>query len=163
MAYLCAAGSGSAVAPKTGRLNKNGSLPSTGDALDLQNRTDIAVDSRSIQLFTFIARTLEISVLWTDQMATLFADRPSIEMGHHGPELKAENAIGAADCRLDHRSSRMAARVERQRSVGNLVNVCSHRRIGNNLYPDKADSKWPSGAVHWHGSATRQNRRIGAR
>ena len=40
---------------------------------------------------------------------------------HHGPELKSEDAVGAAYQRLVHDSYRMAVRAERQRSVGNMV------------------------------------------
>jgi hypothetical protein len=112
------------------------------------------MDSRRIQLLAFMARTFESPVFWTGHVATLFADGPSIKMGNHGPELKAENAIGAPDQRLAHKSSWVAARAERQRSVGNLVNVRSHRRLEVNLHLDEVSSKWPSGAGRWHGSAT---------
>jgi uncharacterized protein (DUF2342 family) len=128
--------------------------PSAGGGLDFQDGAHVAVDSRSIQLLAFIARTLESAIFRESQVATLFADGPAIEMGNHRPELKAENAIGAANQRLTHKNSWVAARAERQRSVGNLVNVYSHRRLEVNLHPDGVDSKWPSGAGRWHGSAT---------
>ena len=79
------------------------------------------MDSRRLQLYTFLARTSEIRIPWKGQMATLLANEPSIQMGHHGPELSAEDAVGAAhDCE-GHRGFWPDGESERQRSVKNLV------------------------------------------
>jgi len=36
-------------------------------------------------------------IFWMGHVATLLADGSPVEMRHHGPELQAENAIGATD------------------------------------------------------------------
>ena len=119
------------------------------------------MNPRGIQLFAFVARTCEIRVLWTDQVATFFTDRPSIEMGNHRSELEAENAVGAADRRLRHMNSRDGGE-SRETALGRELSSTSTLTagLGINLYPDAVNPKWPSGAVAWHGSATRQKRRI---
>jgi len=55
-------------------------------------------------------------------MATLLADKASVQMRHHGPELNAKNAIGTPYNYLGHRNSWIRRRKQKdQRSVKNLV------------------------------------------
>jgi hypothetical protein len=55
-------------------------------------------------------------------MAALIANKSSIQMRHHGPELNPEDAIGAADERKGHNHFLdRTAKAKRQRSVKNRV------------------------------------------
>ena len=81
------------------------SRPSTGDILDLENGTDVPVGARRLQLSASTARTFESRTARSGSMATHIANKPSIHMGHHGPELEAKNAIGTAHHGLGHRDS----------------------------------------------------------
>jgi hypothetical protein len=84
-----------------GRTLPGGLTPSrlllAGNGLDFEHRIHIAVDSRGLQLHTFLARAPEIDIPWKGHMAALLTKESSIQMGRHGPELHPEDAIGTAD------------------------------------------------------------------
>jgi hypothetical protein len=49
-----------------------------------------------MQLSAAIAGTLKTLAVRNGNVATLFADKPSVQMRHQGPELDAKHAIGTA-------------------------------------------------------------------
>jgi hypothetical protein len=79
------------------------------------------MDPRCLQLDASMARTIVTGAVGKGHVATLIADKPSVHLWHHGPELDAENAIGTTNNFLGHNKVfSQTARAKRLRSVKNV-------------------------------------------
>ena len=74
-----------------------------------------------MQLRAVPAGTFEIAVACDRRMPAHLADKPSVHMRNHGPELHAENAIGTANHGLGHGNFESDGESKDQRSIANLV------------------------------------------